>query len=43
MVEGETDALPFKPTNTRTMKGVDIEGLKIKKVDGWSMEPQYEV
>ena len=41
-VVGTTDALPFKPTNVRTMKGVDLEGLKVRKVDGGSMEPQYD-
>jgi len=42
-VVGKTDALPFKPTNVRTMKGVDLEGLKVRTVDGWSMEPKYDV
>lgn len=42
-VVGKTDEIPFKPINVRTMKGVDVEGLKVKKVDGWSRGPEYEV
>lgn len=42
-VVGNTDELPFKPINVRTMKGVDVGGLKLKKVDGWSRGPEYEV
>ena len=35
---------PMRPLNVRTMNGVDLDGLKIKKRDGWSDgEPQYEV
>ena len=36
--------MPFRPINIRTMNGVDLEKLSIKKFDGWSTrEPQYEV
>lgn len=36
--------MPVRPVNVRTMNGVDLEKLSIKKVDGWSTrEPQYEV
>ena len=36
--------MPVRPINVRTMNGVDLENLKIKKADGWSqIEPQYEV
>ncbi|KAI9814265.1 MAG: hypothetical protein M1827_003431 [Pycnora praestabilis] len=32
------------PVNVRTMNGVDLEDLKIKKYDGWKeLEPQYTV
>ena len=34
--------MPVRPINVRTMDGVDLEKLSIKKVDGWSREPQYE-
>ncbi|KAL8794708.1 MAG: hypothetical protein Q9195_002783 [Heterodermia aff. obscurata] len=35
--------MPVRPVNVRNMNGVDLEKLRIKKVDGWSKrEPQYE-
>ena len=37
------EKIPFKPTNVRTMKGVNVEGLKLKKIDGWSSGPEYKV
>lgn len=40
---GKTDEIPFKPVNVRTANGIDIEGLKVKKVDGASYGEKYEV
>lgn len=35
---------PVRPLNVRTINDVNLNGLKIKKADGWStMEPPYEV
>lgn len=34
----------IKAVNTRTLNGVDVGALKIKKFDGWTQfEPSYEV
>lgn len=37
-------AIPVQPVNVRTMNGVDLDKLKIKKGDGWSLrDPPYEI
>ena len=33
----------IKPINVRTLNGVDLETLKIKKVSGKEWDPQYDV
>lgn len=34
---------PFYPINVRTMNGVDVEALKVKKGNGSTWDPPYEV
>ena len=43
-VVGKDDSIPVKPINVRTINGVDLDVLKVRKENGWSTrEPPYEI